>query len=360
MTRRVFPAVLAVVLILVGLPSGSVPARADTTPELQAELASLLQQLAALNSQQSAASNQLAASEATYNQTASSLLAEQAQLATLNAQLANLSAEISANQQQETSARETLATLTRATYESVSGDTVMTAVLSAKDFTSAMQSLSGAESITTQIEGLETTLAHDQASLQSEQAQLQSDFAQASSLENQLSMQSNQLMVVVYQQDQIVATLDGPARALAAQIGTIEAELGYNTVVPTSSSCSNSFALGECTYYVATRRCIPWGGNADAWYYNAAKLGYQEGHTPEVGAVAVWWAGAGGASWVGHVAYVEAVGPGLAVGTLTGSALLPGEFEVSEMNATAGWDRVDYRIVDNDPSIFQGFIYGPG
>jgi len=359
-TRRVFPAILAVVLLMVGMPSGSVPVSADTPAQLQAELASLLQQLAALNSQQSAASNQLAASEASYNETASALIADQAQLAALNGQLANLSAEISANQQQEVSAREALATLTRATYESVSGDTVMTAVLSAKDFTAAMQSLSGAESVTTQIEGLENTLNRDQASLETEQSQLQSDFAQASSLQNQLSDESNEMLTVVYDQDQIVETLSGPARELAAQIATIEAELGYNTVVPSSTSCSNSFAFGECTWYVASRRCIPWGGNADAWYYNAAKLGYQEGSTPEIGAVAVWWPGAGGASWVGHVAYVEAVGPGLADGTLAGTALLPGQFEVSEMNYNGGWDRVDYRIVENDASVFQGFIYGPG
>ncbi len=357
--RRVFPAVLVVLLVVMGLPNGAAPVRADTTAELQAELTSLLQQLAALNSQQNAASNQLAVSEASYNETAASLLSEQAQLDALNTQLATLGSEITANQQQETSARNALATLTRATYESVSGDTVMTAVLSARDFTSAMQNLSGASSITTQIEGLENTLAKDQSNLESEQNQLQSDFAQASTLENQLSLESNEMLTVVYDQDQIVATLDGPARALAAQIATIESELGYNNVVPSSTSCNNTFAYGDCTWYVATRRCIPWGGNADAWYYNAAKLGYQEGNVPEVGAVAVWWPGGGGASWVGHVAYVEAVGPGLADGTLAGEALLPGQFEISEMN-WGGWDSVDYRIVQNDPSVFQGFIYGPG
>ena len=356
--RRVFPAVLVVLLVLVGLPNGAAPVRADTTAQLQAELQSLLQQLAALNSQQSAASNQLASSEASYNETAASLIAEQAELNELNTELANLAAEISANQQQEASARDALATLTRATYESVSGDTVMTAVLSAKDFTAAMQSLSGAASVTTQIEGLENTLNKDQASLTAEQTQLQADFSQASALENELSDESNEMLTVVYEQDQIVATLDGPARQLAAQIATIENELGDNTVVPTSTSCSNSFAFGDCTWYVASRRCIPWGGNADAWYYNAAKLGYEEGNVPEVGAVAVWWAGGGGASWVGHVAYVEAVGPGLAVGTLAGTALVPGQFEVSEMNWDA-WDTVDYRIVENDPTTFQGFIYGP-
>jgi len=88
---------------------------------------------------------------------------------------------------------------------------------------------------------------------------------------------------------------------------------------------------------VATRRCIPWGGNANAWYYNASKMGYAEGSVPEVGAVAIWDQGEGGANaWYGHVAYVEVVGPNLGVG---GVAVVPaGDFEISEMN-WGGWIR---------------------
>ena len=232
----------------------------------------------------------------------------------------------------------------------MSGDTVVTAVLSAKDFSAAMDSLSGAASVTTQIQGLENTLNHDQADLQTQQSKLQADFAQASSLENELSVQSNQILALVYQRDQAVEALDGPARQLAEEIAQIDNELAGNSVVPSSGSCSNSFAYGECTWYVATQRCIPWGGNADSWYYNAAKMGYKEGNVPEVGAVAVWWAGAGGASWVGHVAYVTDVGPD--------AAIPAGWFEIAEMNWN-GWDSVDYRVLQNDPNVFQGFIYGP-
>jgi hypothetical protein len=35
-----------------------------------------------------------------------------------------------------------------------------------------------------------------------------------------------------------------------------------------------------------------------------------------------------------------------------------GWFEISEMNWGGGFDRVDYRVVQDDPSVFQGFIYG--
>jgi surface antigen len=332
------------------------PGAADTQ-ELEAERAELLQQLAAISSQESAATTALTSAESTFNQATAALNADQAQLNALNAELATLSGEISADKSQAAAARGALATLTRATYESVSGDTVMTAVLSAKDFSAAMDSISGASSVTTQIEGLENTLDHDQDDLVNEENELQTDFAQASALEGQLSDQSNQLLAIVYQRDQILQQFTGPAQTLATEIDEIDNELGGQAAVPSSASCSDSFAYGDCTWYVATRRCIPWGGNANAWYYNASRMGYQEGSTPEVGAVAVWYQGQGGANaWYGHVAYVEAVGPALGVGTV--AYVPPGEFEISEMNWD-GWDQVDYRVLPADATYFQGFIYGP-
>jgi len=90
---------------------------------------------------------------------------------------------------------------------------------------------------------------------------------------------------------------------------------------------ANAYAYGYCTWYVASRRSVPgyWGNAAD-WYYNAQASGFSVGSTPEVGAIA--WTGAG---YFGHVAYVVGVGNG----TVT----------ISEMNATAGWGRVDTRTV---------------
>ena len=117
---------------------------------------------------------------------------------------------------------------------------------------------------------------------------------------------------------------------------------------PKSGSCGDHFAYGQCTWYVASRRCIPWGGNADEWYYNAVKYGFPEGHTPQVGAVVVFWPGGDGASRVGHVAYVEAVGPSAGVPT--------GDFKLSEMNFN-GWNRVNYRVLPNNSSGIQGFVY---
>jgi len=100
---------------------------------------------------------------------------------------------------------------------------------------------------------------------------------------------------------------------------------------------------------VATCRCVPWLGNAKDWYSAAAAMGYKEGKLPVAGAIVVFWPGVDGVSSLGHVAYVEAVGP--AAGVPAGS------FKLSEMNF-AGWNEVDYRVVSDTSGGIEGFIYG--
>lgn len=91
----------------------------------------------------------------------------------------------------------------------------------------------------------------------------------------------------------------------------------------------NGYAFGYCTWYVATRINMPsnWG-NADTWDNFAPLSGWTVSSVPRVGAIAQ----TDGSSYLGHVAYVEAVN---ANGTVT----------ISEMNGPAGWDRVDTRTV---------------
>jgi LysM repeat protein/surface antigen len=101
----------------------------------------------------------------------------------------------------------------------------------------------------------------------------------------------------------------------------------------------HSFPWGECTWYVAQRRNIPWGGNARDWYANAKAYGAKEGRVPVVGAIAVFGTGY---SRYGHVAIV--------------SAVKGDSFEVSEMNYE-GRGKTDERWVSMaDPGI-KGFIY---
>ena len=111
--------------------------------------------------------------------------------------------------------------------------------------------------------------------------------------------------------------------------------------VPSAPTLADHFPYGQCTYYVATRRAVSWGGNAGNWWWSARGR-RPEGHVPIQGAIVVFNIG-----WVGHVAYVEHVND-------------DGTFAISEMNYYAdggGWGRVDKRTVSaSDPAIL-GFIY---
>jgi surface antigen len=71
---------------------------------------------------------------------------------------------------------------------------------------------------------------------------------------------------------------------------------------------ANSYARGQCTWYVASRRQIPpkWG-NAAAWYYHASASGWSVGTTPAVAAIAWNPAYSYGSSRYGHVALVEQI-----------------------------------------------------
>ncbi len=103
----------------------------------------------------------------------------------------------------------------------------------------------------------------------------------------------------------------------------------------------DTFPYGQCTYYVASRRNVTWGGNAWTWYAGAAGI-RPEGHVAVEGAIVVFDVG-----WAGHVAYVEHVNP-------------DGSFLVSEMNYYdngGGWARVDRRTISADDGSIMGFIY---
>ncbi len=104
-----------------------------------------------------------------------------------------------------------------------------------------------------------------------------------------------------------------------------------------SGSSYNRFPYGWCTWYVASRRNVPWSGNAKDWYWNAASMGYSVGRTPAPGAIMV----SAESGW-GHVAYVESV---------SGNS-----FTVSEMNYN-GWGVVDQRTVSAGSVPLIGFIY---
>ncbi len=98
------------------------------------------------------------------------------------------------------------------------------------------------------------------------------------------------------------------------------------------------FPYGYCTWYIAQRRYVPWGGNAGTWLYNAKALGYKTGKAPAKGAIVVTTDSAR----YGHVALVEKVGDG----TIT----------VSEMNYKA-WGKTNTRVIPVSSRSIRGYIY---
>jgi LysM repeat protein len=109
------------------------------------------------------------------------------------------------------------------------------------------------------------------------------------------------------------------------------------SVLSGKAGTGHGFPYGYCTWYVASRRYVPWSGNAGTWLYHAKAAGYATGKTPKVGAIMV-----SSESWWGHVAIVESVASGT--------------FTVSEMNY-AGFAKRDTRAITTASRIIKGFIY---
>lgn len=333
--------------------AGATNSSSSASDALRARRDQLAQQLLQMQGPRLDAKQHLLGVEAQLRTIEAKLAATRTTLAHKDAELRDLSAKIATDEHTLATDSAQLASLLRSTYEVSQGDGFAGAILSANDFFQAMDRIRGAQHVNDQLDALQAQVTDAERSLLNERTSVQRDFKDAQALEGQLSQQSGQLVAIVAERDLAFRAVDGPARDLAAQIVSLDDQLappgpsGPAGPIDTSHSCGNRFAFGNCTYYVATRRCIPWLGNAWEWWGNARAYGYAEGQVPQVGAVVVW--GRGGSSPYGHVAYVEQVGP---------TAGIPaGSFRISEMNFN-GWDRVNYRIVRVGSPGILGFIYG--
>ena len=150
------------------------------------------------------------------------------------------------------------------------------------------------------------------------------------------------LATVTQERDQAQAKatdLEGQVESLKAQTAYRATSTGYGgggSPQP-AAGAGNHFVPGQCTWYVASRRNVPWFGNAGQWYGAAAAMGFAVGGTPRPGAIMVTWE-----SRIGHVAYVESV---------NGSW-----WTVSEMNYVAPYI-VDRRTLTYGRVPLAGFIY---
>lgn len=110
------------------------------------------------------------------------------------------------------------------------------------------------------------------------------------------------------------------------------------SIQPSKGGKGHRFPYGYCTWFVAQKRHVPWGGNAGAWLANAKASGYKTGKTPAVGSIVVTTEN----RYYGHVAYVEKVSGG--------------SITISEMNY-AGWGKTTRRTLDKSSRVIRGYIY---
>lgn len=126
--------------------------------------------------------------------------------------------------------------------------------------------------------------------------------------------------------------------ASSSSAGSITDVSGVGKKLEGKAGSGHKFPYGYCTWYVAQKRYVPWGGNAGTWLYHARAMGYKTGKTPTKGSIVVTTDNA----YYGHVALVESVGSG----TIT----------VSEMNYR-GWGKVNRRVVATNSRSIKGYIY---
>ena len=112
--------------------------------------------------------------------------------------------------------------------------------------------------------------------------------------------------------------------------------LAYSTVLGQFGDKSHQFPWGQCTWYVAQKRYIPWGGNAKTWLSSAKAYGFPTGTEPVPGAIM-----ATSETWYGHVAFVEAV---------NGDKIV-----VSEMSLGRG--KLGLRVFNINDRRIKGYIY---
>lgn len=119
--------------------------------------------------------------------------------------------------------------------------------------------------------------------------------------------------------------------------GTASDVSGYKKL-DGKAGTGHRFPFGWCTWYVAQKRYVPWGGNAGTWLYHAKSMGYKTGRAPAVGSIMVTTED----RRYGHVALVEKV---------SGDTIT-----VSEMNYVK-WGKVSRRTLSASSRAIKGFIY---
>jgi surface antigen len=312
---------LALLVTGLGGPAQAPPARPASAQDLEQELARLDQQLTADQAKLDDLNGRVEKARGDVDVMDHRLVADQAREGELDKEVKAL-----ARTQYERPALTVSTVLEAATLQQLISNLAQARLVSHRQQAVQLE----AKNLRRQDQDIRSQEAQKLVEVKNAQDQAANVVLQTLTLRNQVSDQvlANRAGTVLLQAQ---ATQAGAAAAIVARSG--------GSPVPFEAPGSNSFAYGYCTWYVATRRNIPWMGNAIDWWPNARPYGYAEGGIPAVGAVMVTRE-----SPIGHVAYVESVNG-------------DGSWTVSEMNY-AGWNVVDRRTIHPGGVPLVGFIYG--
>lgn len=123
---------------------------------------------------------------------------------------------------------------------------------------------------------------------------------------------------------------------VASEVGASSAKR-TPSIIDKNPKGGHSFPYGYCTWYVASKKYVPWGGNAGTWLYNAKAYGVKTGKKAKKGAIIVT-----SESWYGHVGIVTKV---------SGNSIT-----IKEMNYR-GWGKVSSRTISAKNRVIKGYIY---
>lgn len=272
--------------------------------------------------------SQLQQQQKTVNSLATQVESEQATVNTLNS-------KVSLDRQQEAVLNKQMDAVAKIEYERPA--LTLTTVLDARDLGQLLSGVAQARLIAKQQQSLFNAAAtlkakdeQDESAAQTQLDKISKQKAQATALAASTQDEIQKMQAQQAASSQSSAPIATSSAAYVATNASI-------TLRPGPSS-PNTFAPGQCTWYVAQIYSIPWNGNANQWPAGAAANGQAEGMTPVVGAIME-----SADSGFGHVSVVTSVTDA-------------NDWTVTEMNYMGPYV-TDTRQVSRGSSNLVTFIY---
>ena len=336
--------------------------------QLQQQYDALGTQLQSLQGGEAAANAEAAAVQQQIAVTEAQIASDQTQINQLNLALAQTAEAIQVDTTHLAAQKAQLTQLTVEVYTE-GGTGVVDGLVDSQSIADFMEQLDSATTVSRQVQLLMGQMEKEAQGLNVLQQSQQSRLAQAAQAESQLEVDQAALQGQESELKQQAASLGsqaagllGQRNSLLSQIASVRAQQQAAEAAAAAAAKSgggsgmcgrvlcpfafgtipDSFPWGQCTWYVASLREVPWGGNADEWFGNARAMGYSTSSTPKPGAIVVWGPG-NGYSYYGHVAYVVAV-------------VSPTDFYVNEANFDDIPGNIDSREVTTRNDV-EGFIY---